>query len=241
MDVRDARARLIVAPLPAAGETVVVAGAEAAHARARRLASGDLVLLLDGSGRAASASVVRMGRDGVHLAVGEILDRAPTSSRRDLLVAGLRPERLTWLVEKATELGASRIAIVASERTQAFRASASAVARLERVAQEAAKQSGRLDWPVIGGTVSLMSALESETAEHRFFLDGDGGPFPSRLREANAAILVGPEGGWTPLERDAAAARGWNVVRLPAGKLRAETATIAALLLLLAATERGNP
>ena len=238
MDVRDARARLIVASLPAAGEKLVLTGREAAHARARRVAPGDRVLLIDGSGRAASASVVRTARDEVSLDVAEILERAPDASRRDLFVSGLRPERLSWLVEKATELGASRIAIVESARTQTFRANEKVVARLERIAHEAAKQSDRVDWPSIEGPLPFSRVLETEADDPRFLLDATGDPFPSELPNADGALLVGPEGGWTPDERVAASARGWKVVRLPAGKLRAETAAIAALLALLAAGDR---
>ena len=241
MDVRDARARLIVANLPAAGDTVVLTRAEAAHARARRLAPGDRVLLIDGSGRAASASVVRVARDEVRLDVSEILERAPGAARRDLFVSGLRPERLSWLVEKATELGATRIVIVESARTQAFRASDNVVARLERIAQEAAKQCDRVDWPAVEGPLEFGRALQSEAADPRFFLDATGEPFPRQLPNANGALFVGPEGGFTSDERDAAAACGWKVVRLPAGKLRAETASIAALLALLLAGARADP
>ncbi len=155
-----------------------------------------------------------------------------------LFVAGLRSERLAWTVEKATELGADRVIVIESERTQPSRATPSLLPRLERVAREASKQCGRSDWPSIFGPVDLDRVIEEEESEHRLFLDFDGDRFPRRLTAASSALLIGPEGGWTDSERAAASDRGWRIVSLPAGRLRAETAAIGALTLLRAAMER---
>src|SRR5687767_15958033 len=88
------------------------------------------------------------------------------------------------------------------------------------------------------GPLSVLSVLEDDRFAHRLFLDFDGARFPRRLSPAPAALLVGPEGGWTAGERDAASKRGWKIVTLPAGRLRAETAVAAALTLVNAARER---
>jgi 16S rRNA (uracil1498-N3)-methyltransferase len=238
MDVRDARARLIVAALPRPEEVVRLAREEAAHARARRLAAGDPVLLLDGSGRAAAGHVLRVTHAEVLVRASEILEAAAAAPAVSLLVAGLRADRLAWLVEKVTELGAARVTIVESERTQSFRANARLLPRLDRIAREAAKQCERADWPRVEGPVAFERAIEAEAAPQRFFFDLDGDPFPDRVGESETALAVGPEGGWTDSEKDEASSRGWRIVRLAAGKLRAETAAIAGLLLLAAAMER---
>jgi 16S rRNA (uracil1498-N3)-methyltransferase len=238
MDVRDARARLIVAALPQPEEVVRLARKEAAHARARRLAAGDPVLLMDGSGRVAAGHVLRLTNAEVLVQASEILDSPAATRAIALLVAGLRADRLAWLVEKATELGAARVTIVESERTQSFRANARLLPRLDRVAREAAKQCERADWPRVEGPISFHHAIDTDAAAQRFFLDLDGDPFPERAGDSDAALAVGPEGGWSDSERDEASSRGWRVVRLPAGKLRAETAAIAGLILLSAAMER---
>ena len=237
MDVRDARARLIVAALPGPGETVRLPPDEAAHARARRLAPGDSVVVFDGSGRSASAKVVRVTGTEAIVQVGEIVAAPRPEPPVTLLVAGLRAERLSWVVEKATELGAARVTIVESNRTQAFRASARLLPRLERIAREAAKQCERFDWPTLEGPVAFARALEAEPSGQRFLLDLEGEPFPDRLALSRTALLIGPEGGWTDAEKNAASSNGWRIVRLPAGKLRAETAAIGGLLLLRAAIE----
>lgn len=236
--MRDARARLIVGELPRPGETVSVPAGEASHARARRLAPGDGVLLIDGSGRSAAADVVRVTRGATLVRVSEIYDAPASAPAISLFVAGLRAERLAWLVEKATELGAARVLLLESARTQSFRAAAGALPRLERVARASAKQCGRPDWPAVLGPTKLERALADETSATRLFLDFDGEPFPRRAPNVPTALAVGPEGGWTDAERAAASARGWMRVTLPAGTLRAETAAIAALVLLRAAMDR---
>lgn len=234
MDVPRPAARLILAKLPAAGETARVAGEEAAHARARRLEVGDQVVLIDGSGREAAGRIERLGKAGVEIAVLSIAEGPEEGPPVTLLVSGVRPERLDWIAEKATELGVSRLVLVASERAQGFRASAPRAARLARVVREAAKQCERARWPDVDGPIELSEAL-CEQARHRFFLDFDGEPFPSVLSPGSAALLIGPEGGWSDSERAAARAAGWAAVCLPAGKLRSETAAIAGLVLLRAA------
>ena len=236
--MRDARARLIVAKIPAAGDTVRLTPEEAAHASARRLRVGDAILLSDGSGRTATSEIERIsGRE----MIARVTDVAPApagSASISLYLAGLRPERLAWAVEKATELGAARVVVVATDRTQSFRASAGLLPRLDRVARESSKQCGRPDWPAISGPVDLRSVLDAETARHRLFLDPEGGPFPRRIASgAAAAILVGPEGGWSRAERERATASGWKSVSLPAGRLRAETAAVAGLVLLRSAMD----
>ena len=234
MDVPRPAARLIVDRLPGVGETARVGGEEAAHARARRIGAGDLVVLIDGTGREATGRVERMGKSAVDIAVLECREVPEEEHAAALLVSGVRPERLDWIAEKATELGATRIVLVASERAQAFRASSSRAERIARVAREAAKQCERARWPHVEGPVSLSAAL-GEGARHRFFLDFDGEPFPSALSPGTSAVLVGPEGGWSEAERTAAETAGWKRARLPAGKLRTETAAIAGLVLLRAA------
>jgi len=237
LDMRLPRARLIVGELPGPGEVARVSGEELAHARARRLVPGDAVALLDGSGREARGTVRRLGARLLEVGVEEVKPAAREDAPIALLVAGIRAERLAWLAEKATELGADRLGIVLTEKTQSFRAVPGLVPRLERVVRQAAKQSERARWPEITGPIPLARALDEERSSCRLFLDLEGDAFPRSLPRGPAAIFVGPEGGWSEEEREAARARGWSRVSLPAGKLRSETAAIAALVLLRAAME----
>jgi 16S rRNA (uracil1498-N3)-methyltransferase len=219
---------------------VRVRGAESAHARARRLVAGDAVVLFDGSGREALAKVVRLSPSGLELAAERRLEPAGSGPGVTLYVAGVRAERLSWVAEKATELGVERLVILRAERTQSFRAGEALRSRLERVARAAAKQCGAPRWPGIFGPFAAFEAIDSESAPHRLFLEPEGEPFPRTLPDAASALAVGPEGGWTPAESERARAKGWRPTALPAGRLRTETAAVAGLVLLRAALEDGR-
>jgi 16S rRNA (uracil1498-N3)-methyltransferase len=232
------RARLLVRQLPAAGTAVRLTREEAAHARARRLRAGDSVLLFDGSGAEALGVLAKLDRSGAEVVVESVLPARDAAPGLALLVAGLRAERLSWLAEKATELSVERFTIVQTARTQSFRASPDSLARLARVAREAAKQCEAARWPKIAGPVPFEAAIAEGPASHRLFLEAGGESFPRSLSARPVVLFVGPEGGWTDDERGAARAAGWSAVALPAGKLRAETAAIGALVLARAALGR---
>ena len=234
------RARFLVTPIPAAGVAARLSREEAAHARARRLRAGDSVLLFDGSGAEALGVLAALDRSGGEVVVGTLLPARGAEPGLALLVAGLRPERLSWLVEKATELSVERVTLVQTARTQSFRASHEALGRLERVSRAAAKQSDAARWPRIAGPVPFAAALAEDPASFRILLDAAGEGFPRTLSARPVVLLVGPEGGWTEAERGAALAAGWSAAALPAGKLRAETAAIAAVVLARAALGDGR-
>jgi 16S rRNA (uracil1498-N3)-methyltransferase len=233
----DVRARLIVPELPAGGSVAEVSGEEASHARALRVRTGDAVLLLDGSGREALGIVLRGGKR-LSVAVERVRE-APDPREPDILLAaaGLRMERLSWLAEKATELGVTRFVLAATDRAQAFRSDPARTPRLTRVVREAAKQARRARWPEV--VAKPLREVLAEAPPVALFLEHSSEPFPTRLPAAPAAIAVGPEGGWTGEERLLAREMGWRLVALPAGRLRAETAAVVALGLLRAGRANG--
>jgi 16S rRNA (uracil1498-N3)-methyltransferase len=155
----------------------------------------------------------------------------------DLVVAVVKRGRLETIVEKAAELGARRVVPVLTERTNAPRAS---LDRLRAIATEAAEQTGRLDVPTILEPARLADVLRDwEPGRRLMFCDeaGDALPVAEALaREAPStapwAVLIGPEGGFSPAERAAArAVAGALPVTLGPRILRADTAAIAALAL----------
>ncbi|MET0620536.1 MAG: RsmE family RNA methyltransferase [Thermoanaerobaculia bacterium] len=234
-------ARFVVESLPSAGGSCVLGREKAAHARARRLAAGDAIVLVDGSGAEASGHIATVARDRVTIAI-ERLSHVP---REDLpavhlCVAAVRPERLAWIAEKATELGASSLVLVVSERTQRPRAGAGLVPRLRRVVEEAAEQSERVRWPRIDEPIPFASALSRFEEIQRFLLDPRGEPLPAALPLRDTALLIGPEGGWSDAEHAAALAAGWVAASLASGKLRAETAAVAGLALVRSALVRAR-
>ena len=166
-----------------------------------------------------------------------------------LLAALFKFDRFEWLVEKATELGVTVIQPVVATRSEHGLAQASAKrrARWEKIALEASQQSRRAYLPVVQPAISLERGL-AHVADLRLFLDEapDTKPILDRIpltrqRNQSAAILVGPEGGWTDQERESALESGWMACGLGQTILRAETAGIAAIAVVSAAwQERSN-
>ncbi|HSS44439.1 MAG TPA: RsmE family RNA methyltransferase, partial [Thermoanaerobaculia bacterium] len=195
---------------------------------------------LDGSGAEGEGVLVRLDARGAEVEVASVHTNARSVPEISVFVAGVRAERLAWIAEKATELSATRLVILRTERTQTFRAAALVLRRLERVVREAAKQCGGPRWPEVSGPVSLAEVFSRERASHLFLFDREGVGFPSRLTASPTALLVGPEGGWSEGERRAASEAGATTVAIPAGRLRTETAAVAALVLARAALDAGK-
>ena len=156
-----------------------------------------------------------------------------------LLLAIFKFNRMEWAIEKATELGVARIVPLIARRTDSHLASSSAkrVARWRRIAREAAQQSRRVAPPEIAAPARLQDMLDI-VAERRIVLSE--GEEQVSLRQAVAewkgplALAVGPEGGWTGEEDCAFREHGWIAASLGPTILRAETAAIAAVSIVIA-------
>jgi len=160
-----------------------------------------------------------------------------------LLAALVKFDRLEWMLEKVTELGAGRVVLVEAARSEPGleRAARKRMERWRRILLEASQQARRVRRPELDGPVPFATALETP-ADHRFFLDeqenapGVFAQLPALRRSTDVvALLVGPEGGWTDGERELAAAAGWRRASLGPLILRSETAALAALAILAAA------
>jgi 16S rRNA (uracil1498-N3)-methyltransferase len=212
--------------------------------RARRLHAGERLRVVDGRGRARWGEILRVGRSAALVELAE--PAAPNEPRLllELLVATLRPEPASWLVEKATELGAGAIRFLNTERgPRSF--GAGTAARLRRVAAAAVEQCHRALCPEVTGPHAFaeVPALAAAAAR-RWLLDPLGAPAAGGLAVAATtgaaagthveALLVGPEGGWSPAEIEALEAGGWQRVSLGPRVLRIETAVLAATALLMA-------
>ena len=166
--------------------------------------------------------------------VEEIPGKLPPISLT-LVVSLIKFERLELILEKATELGAERILPVIAARSEKGldRAAVKRIDRWRKIVLEASQQSRRTRLPVLENPAALRHAL-ALNAGHRYMLEEISGgqpllaALPARLT-AEAALLVGPEGGWTDPEREQATAAGWIPVSLGPQILRTETAAIAAM------------
>lgn len=231
----EAGATLLVTPGELDGERCEVRGTAYRHLfRARRLATGESVRLVDGAGRARTGRVARVGRDAATLELGpEAPSREPPVALT-LLVGTLRPQRASWLVEKATELGVAAVRLLATERG-ARDLGAGTFERLRRVAASAVEQCGRARLPEVTGVHpwSDLSRLVADCAARWICQAGVAGEPAGAPRGVAGCVLVGPEGGWTAAELAAAAALGCRPLTLGPRPLRVETAALAAAALLL--------
>jgi 16S rRNA (uracil1498-N3)-methyltransferase len=160
-----------------------------------------------------------------------------------LCAAIVKFDRFEWMLEKATELGAARIVPVIAARTEKGldRAAHKRVERWRRIAIEASQQSRRAHLPQVCEPVKLADAL-AISATHRYALDENpaapalAAALPAQRNSGDsAALLIGPEGGWTQEEREEFTAAGWQPVSLGPLILRAETAAVAALAVIASA------
>ncbi len=204
-----------------------------------RLAPGDDVELFDGRGRAWAA---RVGPGHEALELGAERSAAPDGPALHLLFALAKGEKNDLVVQKATELGAARLAPWSAERS-VVRLDAEKgeerAARWRRIAEEAARQCGRSDVPEVAPPATLAGALAAVPAGFRVVvLHGEGGRSLTTLGLEGApgvAAVVGPEGGLTPDELAVCRAAGALQTTLGPRTLRAETAAIAVVALLQAA------
>ncbi|HEY4070435.1 MAG TPA: 16S rRNA (uracil(1498)-N(3))-methyltransferase [Sphingomicrobium sp.] len=150
-----------------------------------------------------------------------------------LAFAPVKRAQTDWLVEKATELGAARLIPVMTQRTVAERVR---LDRLESIAIEAAEQCGRTRVPEIVEPAPLRRFVEElDPSRHLYFADEGGGDAAAGSFDGGpAAILIGPEGGFTDEERTFVRGSGATAVSLGPRILRAETAALAALAIYMA-------
>ena len=200
-----------------------------------RRAVGDEVLVFNGRDGEWRAILAEAGKKGAKLRIAAHERAQAIGPDLDLIVALVKRARLETIVEKAAELGARRVRLTITERTQADHTK---VARLSAIAAEAAEQTGRLDVPQIVEPMRLDKLLNGWEAPRRLlFCDeaGDAAPVLEALRGAAAgpwAILIGPEGGFSPAERSRLRALDFATpASLGPRILRADTAAISALTL----------
>jgi 16S rRNA (uracil1498-N3)-methyltransferase len=199
-----------------------------------RLNLGGELLLFDGQSGEWLAKVAKAGRKTMTLVVERKTREPETIPDLWLAFAPVKRAQTDWLVEKATELGAARLIPVMTQRTVVDRVR---LDRLQAITIEAAEQCGRTRLPEIAEPMALKSFLESRDPGRRlYFADEAGGERAAdAFQSGAAAILTGPEGGFTDEERASIRAAP-NAVAISLGPriLRAETAALAALAAYMA-------
>jgi 16S rRNA (uracil1498-N3)-methyltransferase len=240
---------------PATGEPThaSLTGEQAAHlVRVLRAHTGQVYDIV-ANGFLHRAEIAAISPDEVQFVLHEELE-ADGALPLHLLLAVFKFDHFEWAVEKATELGVSRITPILARRTEKHLSLAASkrAERWRRIALESAKQSRRTDIPTIAEPMALTDALNSDSAPVRILLSEteeettlaaaiagqlalraqlhhDGWDVNSQPATLRVDLAIGPEGGWTADEMTLFATHAWIPVTLGTRILRAETAAIAAI------------
>jgi 16S rRNA (uracil1498-N3)-methyltransferase len=225
-------------PLPlASGQAIDLPAGAARHVQVLRLQPGARITLFNGEGGEFDATIERMGRSDVSVQVGAH-DPVEREARHHVTLALGIPanERMDWLVEKATELGAAAIQPLVTERTVLRLGAERAAKRLahwQGIAVAACEQCGRNRVPTILPVEELRGWLQrlpaaGDATRLVLALRAGAQPLPDGFGTA-VTVLSGPEGGLAPGEEEAAIHAGFRPVTLGPRVLRAETAPLAVL------------
>lgn len=223
-----------------------------------RVRVGETVNVFDGCGRAFRAVVAEASKRGVRLALGEPLPSNESPLDLTLAAALLKADKFEWVIQKAVELGVTRIIPLVTchvEPGVVRSVSADRLARWTRIGREATKQCGRSRLTPIAAPRPVADLLTEEGVKF-FFTERDGDDWARVVQNVaknadappvSLTAFIGPEGGWSDEERRQAAAHGAWPVTLGSRILRAETAALLAVGLLqsefgdLVAGRNGSP
>jgi 16S rRNA (uracil1498-N3)-methyltransferase len=212
-----------------------------------RLQAGERIVLLDNSGEEIVTEITRIGRHG---ASGRVLERRPCPGEPALQLTlyqcSLKADKFEWVLQKGAELGVSRFVPVISNRC-VVRPAEALLPKYERwraILREAAEQCGRARLPELALPLAWPAALQNavgakwlawEERSHR-----QSGVLLSERSYSTASLhnlLIGPEGGLDEQEVSLAEQNGWRVISLGPRILRAETAALAGVTLMMALAE----
>lgn len=200
------------------------------HLRVLRLAAGADIVLFNGVGAARRAKITLLDRRRAEVVLGEYLPPEVVATPKLILAqALLSAEKMDWVMQKATELGAAGITPIVSERAWKLDRERidKRMAHWQAVLIAACEQCGRNHVPELTPPQPLRDLV---AAEGGWWLTLGTAP---RLRSVSApsqaTFLVGPEGGWTAAEESWLAGQGWQPLSLGPRVLRTETAGLAAL------------
>ncbi|MEC8461037.1 MAG: 16S rRNA (uracil(1498)-N(3))-methyltransferase [Pseudomonadota bacterium] len=207
------------------------------HLRALRVRVGDRIVLFNGGGGSYEAEVVQLKPIGVCRLVSYTPDHKPAHAlSQSLVVALCQPQKMAWIVQKATELGVEDIWPVHTQYSEVRGAqfSGDKQKRYETIIQQACAQSGRNRLPTMHQPLSLEQlTLPFEQEQVACFLLHPESPYPlsiTMMEKYQSLIwFVGPEGGWSVSELEYLKLKGCHQVSVAPHILRMETACVASL------------
>ncbi|TVO66625.1 16S rRNA (uracil(1498)-N(3))-methyltransferase [Spiribacter aquaticus] len=233
----DPATRLHVTGIPPVGEVIDLPDTAVRHIQARRLRSGDGLVLFDGSGGEYTARIEVLEKRRAQARIEAFSAREAEAPVGVTLLQGIsKGERMDYSMQKAAELGAARIIPVISARC-VVRLDAERWAKKQRhwqaVVVAACEQCGRNRIPAVEKPCALDEALATVAGLPGVIFDTEGDRAAQDLEPtAELATLIGPEGGLAPDEIQRVADLGWHRIRLGPRILRSDTAPVAALAVI---------
>ena len=212
--------------------------------RVLRAEPGQLYELSDGTSvwlaRIEAVALPKKGESRIDFSLLDPLPAREPGIALHLLISLIKFDRFEWCLEKATELGATEITPLAAMNSDKplLAAADKRRARWEKILAESAQQSRQLRPPALGETVRATEAFAKSSADCKILLSERVAAPPLRevlagsAKVSSAALAIGPEGGWTNTEIEAARAAGFAEASLGENILRTETAVIAALAVM---------
>lgn len=226
-------------PLHPGAEVALDARAAGHAVRVLRLRAGDALVLFNGDGNDYTAELIDVRKEHAVCRIHTARERPTESTLSIELAQGIsRGERMDYTLQKAVELGVQRIVPLATERSQVKLSGEREEKRLQHwqgIILHACEQSGRSRVPELLPVQRLDQWLATRPrAGQALFLDPEGDVSVSGLKGPvdTLSLLVGPEGGLSPAERELAVRGGFLRLRLGPRILRTETAAVAALAAL---------
>ena len=231
--------RFFISPEQVIDQHITISNEDVRHiVTVLRMKTGEELLLCDGQGAEYRATIDQIGKAEVRTS---IVSRSTQDLRhpRITLCQGLpKSDKMDWIVQKATELGAAEIVPLVTERTIVkVKDEEKRVTRWQKICREAAMQSNRPDIPKVRDIQRFGNYLQTLAPGPGTLLlipwEEGTEPIKNILRQSsgmrNILVLIGPEGGFSAAEAEMAKGRGFHAVSLGPNILRTETAAIAVL------------
>ena len=207
-----------------------------------RLGVGETIMLADGQGREVEAAIEEIGKEALVARLGHerVVPAQPIGPSITLYQGLPKGEKVDLILQKATELGISRVVLFAASRSVPRldrERRENRLTRWQRIVREASRQAGRETVPLVGYADSLAEALQQEEHSVKLLLwEGEREQHLKELLGTSApdtiAFIVGPEGGLTDREAELAEQNGYQPATLGKRILRTETASLALLAIL---------
>lgn len=195
-----------------------------------RLEAGKRVIFFDGTGNDYECEIKILAKKEGEFEVVETKESFMPEKKVSLYLSIIKKDNFELASRQATELGVSEIIPVLTERSEKKNID---LERVRRIVKEASEQSGRGNVPITAGVTNLELAITNANGE---ILVADFGGIEIKdlkLETFNLQLFVGPEGGWSEVERDFFKNKNVKFISLGPTVLRAETAVVSALTLIL--------